>query len=327
MSIISVKNLSKVYKLYNNPKDRMKEALNPFRKKYHQDFYALKDINFDVKKGETVGIIGKNGSGKSTLLKILTGVLTPTSGAYSVNGKISSLLELGAGFNPELSGLENIYFNGSIIGYTKKEMDEKLEDILSFADIGEFVYQPVKSYSSGMYVRLAFAVAINVEPEVLIVDEALSVGDIRFQLKCFRKLKEIQDAGTTILFVTHDTGAVINYCSQAIWLHDGIIKDMGNPNDICKKYTSFMSYDMETVEGKKDNISSSSKKEITKISNDKNEKKIPWQSVEGCSSFGEGGAKITGVSLYFADSFEPVDVLEGGEEVVLALEVETFKDI
>ncbi len=190
---IEVSSLCKIYHLYNTPIDRLKEALNPWRKKYHQDFYALKDVSFEVKKGDTIGIIGQNGSGKSTLLKILSNVLTPTSGDIKVKGRVSSLLELGSGFNPELTGIENVYFNGTLLGFTRQEMDTKLDDILSFADIGEFVRQPVKTYSSGMQVRLAFAVAINVNPEVLIVDEALAVGDIRFQQKCFRKIDEIRN--------------------------------------------------------------------------------------------------------------------------------------
>jgi ABC-type polysaccharide/polyol phosphate transport system ATPase subunit len=177
---IKVEHLGKVYRLYNSPIDRLKEAIHPFRKKYHKDFFALHDISFEVKKGEAIGIIGKNGSGKSTLLKLITGVLSPSSGNVTVNGRVSSLLELGAGFNPELNGIENIYFYGTINGFSKEEMDSRLDSILAFADIGEFVFQPVKSYSSGMYVRLAFAVAIQIDPGILIIDEALSVGDIFF---------------------------------------------------------------------------------------------------------------------------------------------------
>jgi len=233
---ISIKQLNKAYKLYNSPKDRMKEALHPLRKKYHHDFYALDDICLDVTKGETLGIIGKNGSGKSTLLKIITGVLTPTSGSVDINGRISALLELGAGFSPELSGIENIYFNGTIMGYTTDEINSKLDDILAFADIGEFIYQPVKTYSSGMFVRLAFAVAINVEPEILIVDEALSVGDLRFQAKCFKKIEQLQKKGTTILFVSHDLGTVRAYCTKAILLDQGKIIDFGNTDDVCTKF-------------------------------------------------------------------------------------------
>ncbi|WP_442764367.1 ABC transporter ATP-binding protein, partial [Sulfurospirillum cavolei] len=218
---IKVNHLTKVYKLYDNPIDRLKESLHPLKKQYHKEFYALNDVSFEIKKGETVGIIGKNGAGKSTLLKIITGVLTPTSGSVHVNGRIASLLELGAGFNPEYTGVENIYFQGSLMGYTREEVAEKVDEIIAFADIGDFVYQPVKMYSSGMYARLAFAVAINVDPDILIVDEALSVGDMRIQQKCYRKFREFQEANKTILFVTHDTSTIINYCSHTIWISDG----------------------------------------------------------------------------------------------------------
>ena len=223
---IKVENLSKVYKLYNAPIDRMKEALHPRKKSYHKEFYALNDVSFEIKKGQTVGIIGKNGSGKSTLLKIVTGVLTPTTGKVTVNGRISALLELGAGFNPEYTGMENIYFQGNLMGFERAEMEAKVQEILDFADIGDFIHQPVKNYSSGMFARLAFAVAINVEPEILIVDEALSVGDMAFQAKCFNKFKEFRDKGITILFVTHSTDLIIKYCQSAILINEGVkIKD------------------------------------------------------------------------------------------------------
>ena len=220
---ISVKNLTKVYHLYDKPVDRLKEALNPFKKTYHHDFYAMNDVSFEIKKGETVGIIGKNGAGKSTLLKMITGVLTPTSGSVEVDGKIASLLELGAGFNPEMTGMENIYLNGTIIGFTKEEMDTKVDAILSFADIGEFIDQPVKMYSSGMFARLAFSVAIAVEPDILIVDEALSVGDMAFQYKCFMKMKEIKKAGTTIVLVTHSMSQILDNCDRAILINQGLL--------------------------------------------------------------------------------------------------------
>jgi len=220
---IKLENLCKVYRLYNSPIDRLKESLHPLRRQYHHDFYALNDISLEVKKGDSVGIIGKNGSGKSTLLKILTGVLTPTSGQVIVNGKVSALLELGAGFNLELSGLENVYFNGMLMGYSREEMNTRLDDILSFADIGDFVNQPVKSYSSGMFVRLAFSVAVNVDPEILIVDEALSVGDIYFQQKCYEIIQNKINSGVTILFVSHDTSAVLKMCKRVVLLNIGEI--------------------------------------------------------------------------------------------------------
>jgi len=218
---IRVKNLTKVYHLYNNPQDRVKEALHPFRKSYHRDFYALNDVSFEIKKGETVGIIGKNGAGKSTLLKMITGVLTPTDGEIEVDGRIASLLELGAGFNPDMTGLENIYLNGTLMGIDSSVMDGKVEAILEFADIGDFIHQPVKMYSSGMFARLAFSVAINVDPDILIIDEALSVGDMAFQMKCFKKFQDFQEQGRTILFVTHALDTVIRYCSRAIVIDNG----------------------------------------------------------------------------------------------------------
>lgn len=233
---IKVENLTKVYPLYSSRKDRLKEALHPFRKKYHKDFYALKDVSFEVKKGETVGIIGKNGSGKSTLLKILSGVLTPTSGSYSINGKVSSLLELGTGFSPELNGIENVYFYGMLLGFTKREMDDMLDDILSFADIGDFVYQPVKSYSSGMYVRLAFSVAVNVKPDILIVDEALAVGDIFFQQKCMIRMRRIMESGVTILFVSHDPATIQSLCQRGVLLYNGSVAMIGPAKEVSQEY-------------------------------------------------------------------------------------------
>ncbi len=318
--MIKVKNLSKIYKLYQQPQDRLKEALHPLRKKYHHDFYALKDINFEVKKGETIGIIGQNGSGKSTLLKILTSVLTPSGGNYEIWGKVSSLLELGTGFNPDLSGLENIYFYGSILGFSRVEIDEKIDDILQFADIGEFIHQSVKTYSSGMYVRLAFAVAIQVDPDILIVDEALSVGDIKFQLKCFRKFAEFQESGKTILFVTHDTGAVQNYCSRAIWLNDGEVKEIGKPEAICKHYMSFMAYGDESKKQLEERVPE-------KIKSDKLGQSIPWRSIDECEGFGEGGSEITQVAFYDSKTMESLDVLEGGESVSLAFKIKGNKEM
>ncbi len=238
---ISVQNINKVYKLYDSPQDRLKESLHPLRKKYHHDYYALNDVSFEVKRGETVGIIGRNGSGKSTLLKIITGILTPTSGSVNVNGRISALLELGAGFNPDLTGIENIYFNGTLMGYSRAEMDTKLDNILSFADIGEFVYQPVKTYSSGMFVRLAFAVAINADPYLLIVDEALAVGDARFQLKCFKQLSLFQEQGKTILFVSHDLGSVKRLCKHALLLEKGELLMQGPPSTVANVYSKLIS--------------------------------------------------------------------------------------
>lgn len=216
---IKVDCVSKFYKLYDKPSDRLKETF--LRGKYHREFYALQGISFEIKRGETVGILGKNGSGKSTLLKLITGVVSPSAGQMQIRGRIAALLELGAGFNPEFTGIENIYMNGTIMGYTKAQMDGKLEDILSFADIGDFAYQPVKMYSSGMFARLAFAVNSNIDPDILIVDEALSVGDMFFQAKCIDRMKRMMDDGVTVLFVSHDTAAVKSLCKRGILLNKG----------------------------------------------------------------------------------------------------------
>lgn len=235
---ISVRNLSKKYKLYDTPQHRLKEALHPFRKRYHREFWALKDVSFEVRKGETIGIIGKNGSGKSTLLQIICGVLEPSQGEAQVSGRISALLELGAGFNPEFTGRENVYLNGAIKGFTKEQMDERFDAIAGFADIGDFIDQPVKTYSSGMYVRLAFSAAINVDPEILVVDEALSVGDMFFQAKCMKKMKQLMEKGCTTLFVSHDTGAVKSLCSRAVYLDVGAVKLLGDSGEVCDVYIS-----------------------------------------------------------------------------------------
>lgn len=245
---IKVENLSKVYHLYDHPADRMKEALHPFRKQYHKDFYALNDINFEIKKGETVGIIGRNGAGKSTLLKILTGVLTPTTGGIKALGRISSLLELGTGFNPELTGIDNIYFNGTLNGISKNEIEQKIDSIIAFADIGEFLYQPMKTYSSGMYTRLAFAAAINIEPDILIVDEALAVGDELFQRKCFSRIEEIKKNGATILFVSHAAGTIVELCDHAILMDAGHKLGMGTPKAIVGVYQKMLYASLEKQE-------------------------------------------------------------------------------
>ena len=228
---ITVKDLKKVYKLYDKPSDRFKEAFGLTRKKA-KEHYALNGVSLEIFQGETVGIIGTNGSGKSTILKIITGVLSPTSGEVSVNGRISALLELGAGFNMEYNGIENVYLNGTMMGFSQKEIDAKLPEILKFADIGDYVYQPVKTYSSGMFVRLAFAVAINIEPEILIVDEALSVGDVFFQAKCYHKFEEFKKMGKTIVFVSHDLSSISKYCDRVYLLNQGNLLGEGSPKEM-----------------------------------------------------------------------------------------------
>lgn len=254
---IEVKKISKMYKLYEKNSDRFKEALGLTKKKYYHEHYALREVDFCVKKGETVGIIGTNGSGKSTILKIITGVLQPTSGELNVDGRISALLELGAGFNMEYTGIENIYLNGTMLGFKKEEIDERMDSILQFADIGEFVYQPVKTYSSGMFVRLAFAVAINIDPEILIVDEALSVGDVFFQVKCYHKFEEFKKLGKTILFVSHDLGSISKYCDRVILLNKGEKVSEGKPKQIIDEYKQILVGQEQTldinIKGKADN--------------------------------------------------------------------------
>jgi teichoic acid transport system ATP-binding protein len=233
---IEVKNLTKSYKLYDKPMDRLKDSLGLARNRKFKEHLALNNVNLSVKKGETVGIIGTNGSGKSTILKIITGVLTPTSGEVNVDGHISALLELGAGFNMEYNGIDNIYLNGMMIGFSEDEITKRLDSILEFADIGDYVYQPVKTYSSGMFVRLAFAVAINIDPEILIVDEALSVGDVFFQAKCYHKFEEFKNQGKTILFVSHDLSSISKYCDRAVLLNQGVLLGEGTPKEMIDIY-------------------------------------------------------------------------------------------
>lgn len=233
---IKVTGVSKIYKLYDTPSARLKDALGLSKKADYREHAALSDITLEIKKGETVGIIGTNGSGKSTLLKIITGVVNQSQGEVEVEGRISALLELGAGFNNEYTGIENVYLQGTMMGFSREEIDEKMKDILEFADIGEFVHQPVKTYSSGMFVRLAFAVAINIEPEILIVDEALSVGDVFFQSKCYRKFEEFKKLGKTILFVSHDLSSITKYCDRAVLLNKGIKVMEGTPKEAVDRF-------------------------------------------------------------------------------------------
>lgn len=233
---IKVTNVSKIYKLYDTPTARLKDALGLTRKQNYRQHAALQDITLEIRRGETVGIIGTNGSGKSTLLKIITGVIQQSKGEVEVEGRISALLELGAGFNMEYTGIENVYLQGNMMGFTRQEIEKKIETILEFADIGDFIYQPVKTYSSGMFVRLAFAVAINIEPEILIVDEALSVGDVFFQAKCYRKFEEFKKQGKTILFVSHDLSSITKYCDRAVLLNKGIKVMEGTPKEAVDRY-------------------------------------------------------------------------------------------
>lgn len=237
---IDIKQVIKEYRLYNSPLDRLKESFSITNKSYSRTKRVLDGISIQIEKGDVIGIVGTNGAGKSTLLKIITGVLSPSEGEIKINGKVSALLELGTGFNPEFTGIKNIFLNGTMMGFTHEEMEQKLQAIIDFADIGDFINQPVKLYSSGMFARLAFAVAINVEPEILIVDEALSVGDIRFQMKCMDKMKEMMDGGVTVLFVSHDINAIRRLCTKAVWLKDGKVEAKGETNKICDLYLDYL---------------------------------------------------------------------------------------
>ena len=267
---IDLKGISKKYKLYANKTDRMKEALSFQGKQFHKEFYALSKINLQVQKGEILGIVGKNGSGKSTLLKIISGILQPSTGSVKTSGRIIPLLELGSGFNPEFTGLENIYFYNSFLGFSRKETEERLQDIIDFADIGDFLYQPLKTYSSGMKSRLAFAVSINVNPDILILDEILAVGDELFRRKCYAKMTEIFDAGKTILFVSHNLESIKQICTRAIFLNKGEIKNIGSSKEIFVIYKNFL-FGTET---KSTNSSNETKIKFNTDSNNKDKQKI-----------------------------------------------------
>ncbi len=239
--MISARNLGMMYMLYDRPQDRLKQSLFwRMGRNYGHPFWALQDVSFDVRRGETIGIIGRNGSGKSTLLEIIAGILQPTTGHVQVNGRVAALLELGSGFNSEYTGRENIFLNGAILGLSQKEIENRYDEIVDFADIHEFIDQPVKFYSNGMYIRLAFAIQACIFPDILIVDEALSVGDVSFQRKCFRRLEELHDRGSCIILVSHDLNAIVNVCSKALLINDGVILSEGVPSDICDKYQELL---------------------------------------------------------------------------------------
>lgn len=299
---ITVKNVTKLYKLYDKPIDRLKEALHPCHKEYHKKFYALDKLSFEVEKGTTVGIIGTNGSGKSTILKIITGVLSPTTGSVEVKGKISALLELGAGFHSDYTGMENIYMNGAMMGFSRKEMEAKQKEILDFADIGDFVYQPVKTYSSGMFVRLAFALAINVEPEILIVDEALSVGDVFFQSKCYRRMEEIREKGTTILMVTHDMGSIIKYCDKVVLLNKGNFVAQGKPGHMVDLYKKILANQMDSLKEELEEGEDFSKEEDrekqTRYEHGAGLMKEKLTMNQNCTVYGDGRAEIYDLGLF-----------------------------
>lgn len=316
-TVIQVQNLSKVYKLYDKPMDRLKESLGLTRQKKYVEHYALNDVSFDVHRGETVGIIGTNGSGKSTILKIITGVLNPTAGQVQVNGRISALLELGAGFNGEYTGIENVYLNGTMIGFTREEIDAKLQDILDFADIGEFINQPVKTYSSGMFVRLAFAVAINIDPEILIVDEALSVGDVFFQSKCYRKFEEFKEKGKTILFVSHDLSSIGKYCDRVVLLNQGEKLAEGDAKEMVNLFRRVMVNQLGDIQKEKETEKSGKKSRNMKEKLNLNPKVL---------EYGNGYAQITDFAI--CDNQEYItNTIEKGKDFAVKMRVEFLKDV
>jgi len=300
MNVIEVANLTKIYKLYNSPKDRLREIFSINGKKFHHEFYALNDVSINIEKGQTVGIIGQNGSGKSTLLKIICRVLQQTSGSVHADGRISALLELGAGFNIEFTGRDNVYMNGALAGFSREEMEQRFPEIEAFAEIGEFIDQPVKTYSSGMQVRLAFAAAVNIDPEILVVDEALSVGDMFFQHKCVAKMESFRTEGKTILLVTHNINLIKSACSTAILLDAGKILDGGDPEYVTEQYLMLMR--------QKQTEHASSAFQVAK----KTETKLPGAKV----SFGSEAGQILDVRILDNEFRETVAFLAGDTIVI-----------
>lgn len=298
-SAIRVQGLSKKYQLYNRPIDRLKELVAQGRKRYHEDFWALHDVSFDVPKGRTIGVVGRNGSGKSTLLQVLAGTLQPSTGSVTVHGRVAALLELGAGFNPEFTGRENVMMNGAIMGFTQAEMEERFPRICAFAEIGDFIDQPVKTYSSGMYVRLAFATAINVDPDILLVDEALAVGDAVFQYRCIRRIRELKEQGVTIFFVSHDLSAVKNLCDHALLIDRGRLVAEGEPYDIINQYQAIV---MSAEEGLVEQGSSSG------------------GEVKGSFRHGNQDAVIVAVDIV-SPAEKPLEVVASGETAAVRVRI------
>ena len=315
---IRAENVSKLYKLYNDPVSRLKEALWRGRRTFHREFHALSNVTFAVEKGCTVGVIGRNGSGKSTLLQIIAGILTPTSGEIEVNGRVSALLELGSGFDPEFTGRENVFMNGAILGLSRNEIAGRFEQIEKFAEIGAFMDQPVKLYSSGMFVRLAFATAINVDPDILLVDEALSVGDIVFQHRCMSKIREIQQQGKTIFFVSHDIGAVQKLCTKVILLEKGKILCIGEPDQVIQEYYKIIWNAEESY-----NSDRQQESEQTAVA----ESEIAFEEVKQYDSrFGNRTGEIVGFALV-DEAGRSRQSFRGGERVFFSLLVTCHESI
>jgi lipopolysaccharide transport system ATP-binding protein len=329
---IRVENLSKCYQIYDKPQHRLWQGLFRGRKQFYRDFWALKDVSFEVRKGETVGIIGRNGSGKSTLLQMICGTLTPTAGSIEVRGRVGALLELGAGFNPEFTGRENVYMNGSVLGLSHEEVDARYENIVAFADIGQFIDQPLKTYSSGMYVRLAFGVIANISADVLLIDEALAVGDAIFTQKCMRFLRQFQEAGT-ILFVSHDTGAVLNLCRRALWLHQGVALRSGEAKPVVEAYIraniEATQGQADVAETKRNDLSEADTEDVVESQNlaeETSESKKAFTFDATALAFGKGGASVNSVVVIGEDR-ECRTTINGGEAVTLRIAFTANEDI
>ena len=323
---ISLKNVSKCFKRYARPVDRLKELLLPGKSRADK-FWALRDINLEIPKGQTVGIVGRNGSGKSTMLQIIAGTLTPTTGEVQVKGRVSALLELGSGFNPEFTGRQNVFFNARLLGLSQREIENKFDEIAGFADIGDFLEQPVKTYSSGMFVRLAFAVAVNVEPEILIVDEALAVGDVVFQHRCMRRMRALMDSGVTTLFVSHDSGAIKTLCNSAVMINQGRIYVTGSPNDVILKYMKLVT---ETELG------ITPVEEETRTNTEVNENTVTPQKISSSSLVkikptrrGNRKALIENVQIFdqSGENAGEIPILGFNEQITLLVEVQVYESL
>lgn len=317
---LRVSNVSKQYRIYDHPGDRLKETLTRGRWKAHREFWALREVSFEIEGGTTTGIIGPNGCGKSTLLQIIAGTLEPTHGDVWHEGRIAALLELGAGFNTEFTGLENIFLGAQLLGFTRRETEALLPEIERFAEIGPFIHQPVKTYSSGMYVRLAFAIAVTVRPQVLLVDEALAVGDAAFQHRCLRRIKEMQERGTTILFVSHDLGAVRALCSRAILLNSGSIVIDGKPQDVLNRYQRLIMAREEAYEAECQALAGGEREESAALDD---ERSAPLHYTY---RHGDGSAAILSVQL-LDDALRAVELVETGEAVYVRMRVRFHKDV
>ena len=344
---IKVEGLSKCYEIYANPRDRLKQFVLPrlqrlagqAPKQYFREFWALKDVSFEIKKGETVGIIGRNGSGKSTLLQMICGTLNPTSGSIQTHGRIAALLELGSGFNPEFTGRENVYLSGAVLGLSSEEVDARFDAIAAFADIGDFIEQPVKTYSSGMYVRLAFAVIAHVDAEILVIDEALSVGDAVFSQKCMRFLRKFKEQGT-LIFVSHDMGSVLNLCERAVWLHGGHLRQMGGSKEIAEAY---LQYTLQEVYGQEAKLQALDAQNVVPTDTDELPKAIPAgadavpkidygsqmrvdENLNEANGWRTGAGEILSVRLeHFIP--QPNDVFQGGEMVRMRISAKAYQDM